>query len=1811
MKDTAAPPIDRTTINSIATTFLVSDASDAPDPDLNDGLYAPPTLRSAIDNANHLGGAHAIVFAPGLTVIQPLLQLSAIQGPVNIDGTVAAGKIILDGSLGPVNSFGLLLGGTSTVRNMHFRSWSNLGLALSGGAANSIIQKNVFSLNNIGLNVNSANTLIGGENPDDRNLAYGNMQDGIDVVFADDNTVQHNFCGTPDGLTANPNASSGVYVMGQRTRVLGNLLSGNNDLGLEISQYSVNTLVRDNIIGADSSRRGRLPNNGDGIKTFAFRDSIINNVITGNAYGITMLGQAAETFIHGNIIGPNGTLDSLFGNLYDGLQILGANAVIDSNIVSGNKYNGIKITGHGGAVVRRNMIGTDPTGTLDWGNTIAGIFILTDTNTIGGPSPGDRNVLSGNDGAGIEMYGGIQIVIGDTSTRNYVRGNVIQNNLIGTDITGTLSLPNYTGLFMNGYIDSNFVRNNLISGNRNHGVWTRRTPSAPSRNLFQGNRIGTQVDGISPLPNDSAGVMIDSADVNLIGGADEADANIIAFHQLPGIAIKAGRGIAVMRNSIFGNRGLGIDLGNDGPTLNDSADVDSGANGLQNFPRITWLDPAGGSTTVKGHLRSLPETDYRLDFYTNDEADTTGFGEGQTFQYTVDIHTDTGGMATFEVIIPGAHGRVVATATHPDLGTSEFSKSLLVVNSVADRPAVNPTGGTAATSGPQVNGVPEVTLRSAIQASNHIDGEDDIVFNIPGPDPYFIQPQSPYPAVSGDIVVDGSTQPNYDSTAVPVIRLLGSAAGPTADGLHLMGELSSVRALHISGFPGDGIRMDGGHLRLTWMTTSGNKGCGVRAAKDVTLAGACIFSSNGPSTDLGSIECTAPDLAGLWLAGRLRGSGRVTASGNCGSGIHNDGLADTAESWIDLEADVTTDDNGLHGIFSSNDVTLKGDKFEFLSNGSPAWLGAGIYLAGGQLIIDATGTADTLPIRANGNSLHGISSYVGPVTLKGRSQFNNNGAGVSEVRCFNNVITGLVAEGSIHANTIEAIGNGYDGIRAGRSLFVDGDLTVKNQPGRGVWAIDNIQLDGAQHLLENNRDQAMWAANGWIDVKGVLTVRDNKIGGRHGRESGPPDLADAVVGAVLAYRDFRGEDVIIENNEPAGLSAWRDLLIRGNATVRHNALRGIFAMGTAILEGESHIISDNGGDGFSVNNGTIQVTGRLVVERNGADPGLVPAGEGYGINAQIVEIRDATIRDNALHGVVGYTKILIQGRGIITGNGGSGLASNHFVSIAGGRVCDNAGYGILSPVVRMSGTQVCNNGVGGISGRVAGPAPGLSAAFAPSGAASAALSGSIVGGSSIDANTGDGIAVDNLLPFQISGSNIFGNTGFGVNNEGPGPVIADGNWWGSPSGPGGAIGGSVQASTWLSTPVAIYAGTAVDSVFVLPGEVDSLHLAVANWSNPEDSLSVSIADDNGWITPVVSQTVFLQDSTPAVISSPFNIPPAASIGEVSRVVITAGSLSNPGQTAADTFHFVVYQPALSEVTILRDTSVAYPGDTLHLAAIGFDQTGREWPLIPQWSAAGGTITTEGVYIAGPDTGMFIVAVSDSVTTLADSAVIRILQPAESFTPPVLGLSTSSVAMGDVPVGTRDSVPVSMTNTSGDILRIDSIRTRTAHFSAIYYPDVTQLRLGDTLELLIEFAPDSIRSYEDTLFIFSNATVSPAIVSINGNGAVTGVAAEDRGIPATYTLEQNYPNPFNPATTLAYGIPTRSRVTLRIYDVLGREVITLVDDVLDAGYGSVLWNSVNGHGLPISSGIYFYRLDAAGTTDVHTSFTQVRKMLLLR
>jgi hypothetical protein len=94
------------------------------------------------------------------------------------------------------------------------------------------------------------------------------------------------------------------------------------------------------------------------------------------------------------------------------------------------------------------------------------------------------------------------------------------------------------------------------------------------------------------------------------------------------------------------------------------------------------------------------------------------------------------------------------------------------------------------------------------------------------------------------------------------------------------------------------------------------------------------------------------------------------------------------------------------------------------------------------------------------------------------------------------------------------------------------------------------------------------------------------------------------------------------------------------------------------------------------------------------------------------------------------------------------------------------------------------------------------------------------------------------------------------------------------------------------------------------------------------------------------------------------------------------------------------------------------------------------------------------------------------------------------------------------------------------------------------------------------------------------------------------------IPSVYSLSQNYPNPFNPITKMNYALPKRSRVIISIYNVLGQEVITLLNKEQDYGYHTVTWNGTDRIGKQVASGVYFARL----TTK---NFSQTKKMLMLK
>jgi hypothetical protein len=99
------------------------------------------------------------------------------------------------------------------------------------------------------------------------------------------------------------------------------------------------------------------------------------------------------------------------------------------------------------------------------------------------------------------------------------------------------------------------------------------------------------------------------------------------------------------------------------------------------------------------------------------------------------------------------------------------------------------------------------------------------------------------------------------------------------------------------------------------------------------------------------------------------------------------------------------------------------------------------------------------------------------------------------------------------------------------------------------------------------------------------------------------------------------------------------------------------------------------------------------------------------------------------------------------------------------------------------------------------------------------------------------------------------------------------------------------------------------------------------------------------------------------------------------------------------------------------------------------------------------------------------------------------------------------------------------------------------------------------------------------------------------------------IPATFVLQQNYPNPFNPSTTISYGLPMQATVQVRIFNMLGQEIATLVDGPQPGGSYSIGWNGKSNAGHAASSGVYVYQLEAK-TADGKT-ITSVKKMLLLR
>src|SRR5262249_31137799 len=246
---------------------------------------------------------------------------------------------------------------------------------------------------------------------------------------------------------------------------------------------------------------------------------------------------------------------------------LGGTATEARNLISGNLAQGVTILGNAN-VLEGNYIGTDGSGTVALGNGArisqtftAGVWIIQgQDNRIGGVTPGAGNLISGNTGLG-EQSPGIAVRQG--------RGNVIQGNKIGTDVSGTRALGNYDGVLISGL--NNTIggpvagAGNLISGSQRDGInITGESGLRAAGNQIQGNYIGTNVTGTAPLPN-GAGVIIFNGTDNLVGGTEAGARNVISGNSGVGVSVLGGQGNAVQGNYIgtdgSGTCGLGNLIG--------------------------------------------------------------------------------------------------------------------------------------------------------------------------------------------------------------------------------------------------------------------------------------------------------------------------------------------------------------------------------------------------------------------------------------------------------------------------------------------------------------------------------------------------------------------------------------------------------------------------------------------------------------------------------------------------------------------------------------------------------------------------------------------------------------------------------------------------------------------------------------------------------------------------------------------------------------------------------------------------------------------------------------------------------------------------------------------------------------------------------------------------------------------------------------------------------------------------------------------------------------------------------------------------
>ena len=545
----ATPVSAATVFNTITVTTTVDE----------NGTGGNCSLREAIRAANTnaaFGGCPA--GSPGMDTIvfnlpffvQPTINVGSggagplpiITEPVVIDGS-SAGRVELNGaSAGTANNtFGLSLetgSDGSTIRSLVINRFriSSIG---SGGGINLTSSGNTIQNcyigtdaagtgalpNESGVFVQGSNNTVGGTTAGAGNVISGNRWEGVMTVSSGTgNKLEGNYIGTnASGTAALPNWDA-VRIEGQNNIVGGtaagarNIISGNNSLGINITDTATGNKVEGNYIGTNASGMAALSNTQSGVGIGGQ-----NNTVGGTAAGAR------------NIISGNGV----------------SGVYLFSTLPTGNKVEG-------------NYIGVNASGTAALPNAFSGVFIDSENNTVGGTAAGARNIISGNTQFGVYIQS------------QQARNNQIQGNYIGAAADGQFALGNgLDGIAMinggNNLIGGSTAgAGNLISGNGRYGVLIQGVSNS---NKLEGNYIGTNASGAAAIANTQSGVLIETG-LNIIGGTQPGARNIISGNGGSGIFIT---GALAAGNKVEGNY-IGVSVSGTTALPNGGGVVISGSN---------------------------------------------------------------------------------------------------------------------------------------------------------------------------------------------------------------------------------------------------------------------------------------------------------------------------------------------------------------------------------------------------------------------------------------------------------------------------------------------------------------------------------------------------------------------------------------------------------------------------------------------------------------------------------------------------------------------------------------------------------------------------------------------------------------------------------------------------------------------------------------------------------------------------------------------------------------------------------------------------------------------------------------------------------------------------------------------------------------------------------------------------------------------------------------------------------------------------------------------------------------------------------